>query len=147
MTKIKRQELEELYQAITRCENLPGEKFSYALLKNQKKLFPEIKKIYEYASKIRPEQTPKILSYVAKIDEIKSGKIVKNEEGIDLSFKDLESLYPEESAIVKTFDNKMKKYLYTDIEIDFYMISQKDVSSQITLAQRKGIDILLEDVK
>jgi len=147
MAKIKRQELEELHQAITRCENLQGEKFSYALLKNQKKLVPEIKKIYEYASKIRPEQTPEIISYVTKTDEIKSGKTVKNEEGIDLSFEDLESLYPEESTTVKTFDTKMRKYLDTDVEIDFYTISQKDISSQITLAQRRGIDILLEDVE
>lgn len=158
---LKKRDLFPLRQAIIGVGNLPGKKFSYAMLKNLNRINAEIKEITDNKDK----KSEKVKFYLELVDTIKKDhaqktldgevKIQKDEMGNDILRikdikkynEDLEKLklaHPEEVAELEADEKELEEILDKPTEFQIHAVQFEELPEAITPAQMNGIEKLIE---
>lgn len=156
--KITREKLYELYSGISKCLDIPGEKFAYAILKNKKMVDSAIRSHEDsYQEKqdfldFQKEMKELVRSHAKKNelgeyevkDAIEGGRIVKQYvvEDQELLDKEAVELKKKHAKAIKSREKQMKdfqKSLGEEIYIEIHKIKKSEVPTTITANQLEGI--------
>ena len=112
----------DLYRGLNSCGNLTGEKFTFFVAKNIKKMQPEIEVIQEEIKKVQ-------LEYCKKD---KNGDPVIKDEKYEMENLD-------------AFDKVYKNLMNIENPIETFKIKNEDIPANITASQKVGIfDLIIE---
>lgn len=159
---MKRGALEPSAHALKQVMNLPGQKFSYAVTKNLKKVEEELAGNYKIKTTLaekyptgdlteyEKERQAMCLEFCTK-DE--NGKpVVENNQYIPLDrdqwnaeYAKLEVKYPEITTALQNRIKEEGEYLDSDVTIEIHTIKEEDVSQYINGHQRMSLDFMIEE--
>jgi hypothetical protein len=156
---MKNWELLNLYQVLSSASDLRGVKFSYFVVKNLGLLEREIKNLSESvkASKEYAEFEDKRIDLAKKHAEKnekgepktkeENGKNVFDIKNIDKFNKEFDALKKKYSKALDEREKQIKEYnelIEQDNDITLHKIKLDDIPENISVAQMKGIEYLIE---
>jgi isoleucyl-tRNA synthetase len=146
--KIKRKELDQLHSGLRKCGSLTGEKFTYMIEKNVKKIMQERKKVDRFAESLKVKEPSANLLEFTKLDQtiysdMQAGTIT--EAIAKEKQNELKERFPEEAKMSEEFMQKMTDYLDEEIEVDFHTIKREDLPVALTADMRIGIGDFIDE--
>ena len=160
--QIKRGELADLGIVIEKM-NIKGAKFSYALVKNKKKIDKELEIIQETINmetskeeielndariKLLEKHSHKDEEWKAKlkIDPIMKRQVydVKDIKKYNEAYKELEKKHSKAVELMKKRKEDIDKLLEEKVEIDFHLIKEDAIPEDITPQQLIDIAVLID---
>lgn len=154
---MKRSQLIELFNGLSKLKNLRGVKLAYAIAKNQQLMHSEIEALQEC---IKPadeflEFEEKRLALCRKhcLKDEKGNPIEKN--GLFLGLDENDEFQSEISKLKKQYHNaidarttQLREYtnlLNSKINFDFYTISLSDIPDDVTVEQMEILSYFIDD--
>jgi outer membrane protein OmpA-like peptidoglycan-associated protein len=156
---MKNWELLNLYQVLSSVSDLKGVKFSYFVVKNLGLIEREIKNLevvikaskdyYEFEEKrieLAKKHAKKDKKGEPKTKEVNGKKVfdMKSQVAFDKEFKKLQKEYKE---TLEERQEQIKEYnelIEQDTDIKLHKIKLKDIPEEISVAQMKAIEFLIE---
>ncbi len=156
--KFKRGEAERIGLDLMSVVQLPGQKFSYAVMKNLKQMEAILRDNNKFRQSL---PVPKFEEYEKKRIDVclefatkdeagnpvieNKSYIIDNREEFDKQIALLGVEYKETIDAMADRDVKFNEYLQEEVEIEIHTVNEPDVSQYINGEQRMKIEFMLTD--
>jgi len=135
---MKKIQIIELYNKIEKLNKIQNTRFSYALVRNKKKLFEEIDNFQKSFT-----ATEEMKASDLKVNELKA-----KFKGEELEEK-LKEHYEENKELIEQIKKLNKDYaefLQTDIEIELFKVHLEELPKELNQNELEGIWLLIKEI-